>query len=512
MPIDPLPGEILTKTRDEVIADYKRYYALRRPNADVNDALVDTDARGIATILQPIYSNAKRIGNNVALSTKTGKALDDELELEGIFRLGEAGASGAVTITASAGGTTIFSGDELTNPATGLRYEAVNTKTHSNGAQVLVRAIDTGPSTNVEAGVVLQWTSPRPGCGPNATVVEQADGSGLSGGREEESDEGYLRRAVQIRAEVAATEFQSLALSCPTVPVEQAFVYPAIRGPGTVGIAFTLRPQQSGGNRIPNAAQITEVESWITGQAQADDHIFMLTVVAENADLALKVDWTADAPGWVDASTWPKYYAEGAFVGTPNAVVVDSATSPTSFVLETQNSYYTGVPDPVVGQTIGFYDSAKGVFRRKKILNVSGSGPWTITVDTSNDASDTSYTPVVGQRACPWSESLDDLVPPIATYFDRLGPGEQVASYPDDGLRQRRVPFSPKRYPHSLDNRILSGEKATDPQNNEPGLLDVSAVQNATVTEGGDAAATVGSLAVDVNLLQLRYLAAFPLS
>jgi hypothetical protein len=177
---------------------------------------------------------------------------------------------------------------------------------------------------------------------------------------------------------------------------------------------------------------------------------------------------------------------------------VTAATSPTSFTLGTSNGIYTGAQQPVVGQTIGFYDSPNFTFRHKRILNVAGTGPWVITCDTTNNASDASYAPVVGQRACPWSDSLDAPVAGVLAYFDTLGPGEQVSTFYDEGTRQRRQPQPPAFWPHRITTRGLI-DAITSPE-----------VEDVDVLEGDGVTPSVGTPGVLSRLLQLRWLSVFP--
>jgi hypothetical protein len=208
------------------------------------------------------------------------------------------------------------------------------------------------------------------------------------------------------------------------------------------------------------------------------------------------VTWDADAAGWADVVPWPPYYTPG--IGSLRAIIVNSAASPTSFVLKTENSVYTGVAQPTVGQTIAFYDSANGQYVRKRIGAIAGTGPWTITVDTSNGASDTSYKPIGGQRAMPWSESLPDTLPPLFEYFDGLGPGEQQSFFYDEGRRQKRQPPAPKEWPHTLTRKGLEA------------VIAIDAIEDGSVVEGDGVAPTVGTPGIVSKMLKLRYVSVFP--
>jgi len=195
MPLDDLPAELIIPQRDDIREQYLRDVRIRTPGAvTVEGTKEHNDASLFADQALPLYYNTKTIGDHVASRNKSGRALDDELALAGLTRLPAAGASGYVQITASAGGGTIFVGDEIKDSKSQLRFKCIATNLYVNGSLVPVIGIDTGPETNLDPNVKLQWTNPRPGIGPNATVVEQADGTGLSGGRSAETTMPIIRR------------------------------------------------------------------------------------------------------------------------------------------------------------------------------------------------------------------------------------------------------------------------------------------------------------------------------
>lgn len=516
MPIDQLPGEIVVPTRDEVIERWKRSHRTRVPEADTGPGTQpDVDARIAADALMPLFASAVIIGKNAVLEEARGSALDQWAQREGVGpRRGEVGASGYVVARTSAGGSTIREDDELIDESSGLRYRVVETRHYLDGEAIPVVGKDGGSASNIPAGTPLKWTSPRPGSGPVAVVLQQADGSGLTGGRPAEDDREFLERILQEKRTRAASgndaEYQLEAEKTPSVAVQKAFTYPCILGPGTTCVVFTLRPQRSGGSRVPNPVQVSLVEAHVSAKFPADDGAFFGMLEEEDADVVLAIDWTEEAPGWEDLVRWPPYFPPDPMSG-PGAVVVASASSPTVFQLKTQNNIYSGAPAPQAGQTIGFYDPGGFTFRRKRILSVAGSGPWTITVDTTNSVSDTSYTPEVGQRAMPWSDSLNSLLPGIHAYFDRLGPGEQVATFYDEGRRQRRQPRPHRSWPSALTARALTEAASTipNPDPTKPPLPN-EAVSEVRVLEGDGRVPSVGTPGVLSRILKLRFLSVFP--
>lgn len=491
--------EIEVKTRSKAKADYLRSYKIRQPDADVGPGTQpDIDASVIADQLVPVYAAAQATSRAILLKNTTGDALDERGEERGVFRNAAQGSGGFVIVDAASTGGTIFDGDELTDPDDGTRYRCAATALYADGDLCPVVGIDTGPSTDRDAGAILQWSSPRPGIGPTATVYEQSDGSGLTGGANREEDDEYRARIYEEERNPPASgndaEYAKVAGETPGIAIEKVFTYPAILGPGTIALVFTLRTDDAHSGRIPNATQIAEVEAYVVGRFPADDGAFFCTILAQSVNIALEVEWADGAPGWVDTVPWPPRYEAA---GSPGKIVIGSVTDATHFTLQTANADYTGVVQPVAGNTIAVYDQVARKFRRKKFLSVTGTGPWTIVCDTAENASDTSYTPVGSQPVCPWSDSLDQLVEPVHAYFKKLGPGEQVAVPFDAGLRQRRQPKPPREWPNVISNRLLDG------------VFDLEHVNDATLAEGLGTATTTGTPGVSSYLMTLGYLTAF---
>ncbi len=501
-----IPQPFPTPDRDDLVEKYKRDARFYSNNAQSTDegSQPHLDANVLADQLVPGYQQIRQSADNIVLGDATGAAAEKWATSRGLpGRIPATGARGYMIIKASAGGTHLFVDDEI--KIGNLRYLCTRDAVYQNGALVPVQGFDTGPSTNQPAGTVGRWTAPRPGCGEEATVWEDAEGEGLRGGRSEETDLEIQDRVADINANPPGSgndaHLQKLVKDAGValgISVQQCFTYPGILGPGTTGIAFTVLPDKSGGSRIPSPTQIAAIEAWVKQQMPGNDGLFFATVTGSTIDLTLQVQWRQGAISWADVNPWPELYTGS------GAIVVQSVTSPTEFVLG-RTGGYVGVRQPVVGQTIAFYDPVSQTFKRKRILNylVFGLGPWTITCDTTNETSDTTYTPVVGQRACPWSESLDLVVPPLLAEFDLFGPGEQVASFFDAGTRQRRQPPPQQSWPSRLGSRVINGVQ-DQPSVNDAQLIDPAPGSLPLATPVGAA----GTLSY---LRELRWIAAFPL-
>jgi hypothetical protein len=442
-------ADITTLERDEIARRWRRDYQFRIPGADVGEGTEQhVLSLVVADQLSILMSNSEIAGRGPLVRGMTGQKLIDYAKEKGPdpVPLPATGSSGYVAITTATGGATIYEGDEATDDA-GLRFQCLQTDTYTTSTPVPLRAIDTGVDTNLPVGTKLTWSNPRPGCAAACVVADDGEGEGLTGGHPEETEVEIQDRILEREANPPAAgnvaAYIAAAQKTPGVPVEKAFCYPAILGPGTMGIAFTVR-SETDESRIATSIQEGLVEANLKGQFPEDDGIFACALVGSTVDVAIELEWRSGVEGFVDASPWPPAIA-GDFVvvsGTPTATAFRATTA-------------TSTTTPQVGQTVGLYDASSRKFRAKRIASVSvvlANKTWDLTVDTTAGASDTSFVPAVGAMLSPWAGALDSIVEPVRDYFRSLGPGEQVATFYDAGDRQRRIPRSPEAWPSTLTN------------------------------------------------------------
>lgn len=496
MAADETTGQLPFPTRDEIVRRYKRSYKLRNPDADVGTGTQpDIDARTLADQLMVVLAEAQGVSDATNMLFARGAALNRWGQILGVDRPPASGSQGFVEISASTGGTTLFAGDELLHEDTQVTFTVRTQQLYQDGAEVAIESVDVGPGSNLPAGTVLKFVNPRPGCGPTCTVLAQSDGSGLTGGREEADDEEYLNVLIDARANPPAAgndaQYQAEVLKTPGLAVQKAFSYPAVFGPGTTAVAFTMLPATVGGSRIPNSAQLAAVEAHLKAVMPADDGIFVMVVNTHAVVVAYRVAWRSTASGWQDAAPWPSWISG-------DRVRVLATTSPTVFTVGTTA---TNTTTPQVGQTIGVYDKTAKTFRRKRILQVStviANRQWAITCDATFDASDASYQPTVGQLVSPWSDSLDTIIGPTLLYFARIGPGEIFSTFLDVGSRQKRQPETPEEWPAEINNTLVTPVQQSD------------AVKEAVLlTPTTPYKAPVGVPGVQVELIDLSDLAAY---
>lgn len=490
--------EVTVKTRDQVIQDYERDY-LNRSSGTLTGpgTAVRRDAVLLADALMPLYANVVKAGRAIALDERTEAELRQLAADKSVTLSGAVGSTGTVTIRAATTGTTIFAGDEAIEPNSKLVFYCTTTAAYDDQGSVPMAARSTGPATNLDADTVLQWRTPRPGCATNCTVDEQTDGSGFTGGAEADGREQIIAKIRDANANPPASgnaaDYQKWIKATPNIQIEEAFIYPCALGPGGLHWTFTVAPNRYG-SRAATATQIALVRAYVSSVAPKHDLGVGIATDTEDLVVCIGVDWENAEEQWHDETPWPAYYEETPASGS-GAVVIDTGSTASSLVVKTANADYSTCGDPVAGQVFGLYDLANRAFRRFTALSVSGTGPWTITVDQSYDASYIGYTPVAGQRMMPWSEGLALFVAPVHAAFDGIGPGERVATTYLDGRRAKRYPAPPKYWP----DRITKSLETT--------MESMGSVTSLDILEGLGVVATPSATP---NILTLSDLAAYP--
>ncbi len=476
MAVDKLSGKFAIRTRDEDRAAFLRDYLTWSPDADVSPG---TDPYLMATLVadsnQPLYADASIIADATSIRGMTGTLLAKEGEDLGRPQRGATGASGFVVIEAATGGGTINAGTQLRDVARGLTFEVVSTDVYLPGETCAIESVTTGPVGNLAAGSVLQWVSPPPGIGSKCTVFENADGTGLSGGHNAETDQEYAEALLDLFRNPPESGNEAAYIHAvhgiAGLAVLRAFAYPAVLGAGTMMVAFLMRPITPGASRLPNGAHIAQVEAELKAQFPGDDGIMVATVADDEVVPCFKVKFAPEQDGFVDAAPWPAYAASKVAVNTTTTIAA------LSFTVENVATA------PIVGQTIAIFDPDSGTYKRKRISAVSSLGGGEYTLTFSTEGSDPDFVATDGALVSPWAEGLDDLALAILSDIDRHGPGEVYATLPDPGRRQRRSP-EPRNtsWPSTISSRL---EDALDGLVEEAQLVEPSSALATTIGTPG---------------------------
>lgn len=448
-------AELVLYTTDEVRDTFLRDFKLRLPSASTARGTAPyVDAVTVSGIAPALYKNASIAADRQLIAKTFGIELETLAADRKRPKLQGSGSVGTVSIVTSLTGATIPIGTIGKHNDTGESFQTTSaTAVYFSTDTINIKSVGLGRQTNVSGKII--WQSPPAGLAPEATVI----GTTI-GGADIESDTDLQLRLQQLLSDPPAdgntgSYLDLIRSSEHGVPVDQAFVIPAIVGPGSIGATFTVRGTRLG--RIPTAGHLSAVETYLKSNVPDDDCIFMLAITQEGGSIGARpvigIRFASGAEGFVDPDVFPKY-------DTPSGTLawtVSNLSTPTAvnFTIRNTTNNYTnsGIRN---GQTIAFWDPVNSKFVNKRILSFTGSGPFTITVDTSLNASDTIYIPTFGQYVSPWSDKLTDLSKEIVSYYNKLSPGEDVLVFPDPGNRQRRYPPDTVDYPYTITTQMIS--------------------------------------------------------
>lgn len=456
-------------------------------------------ASAVAEALTLMSANAQSIARTIPLSEQSETDLEAKYGTT-VPRLQETYSSGSIIVECTSAGTTIQVGDTLVDADTKQSFitTIATATTYANLEWCPVRSVDPGPETNVAAGKTLTWSTIRSGCYASAEVAEAPDGSGLSGGRGIESVEEWRARISDHLANPAGhgneqdvitlvedATGRTLSTGESTtghgMPVQKGFAYPTIMGPGTCGFAFLIKQDDWWKSRTPSSTQITTVFAYVKA-ALPKDSVLPVTVQDEALSIDMTVTLDPRATQWADFSPWPSSATRGA---GRKVVSASPGPSATTFRIVTDDADYTGETSPSAGQSIGFFDSTTGTFRKKKIAIVSGSGPWDIAVAYDDPDTDLTYVPIAGCAVCPWTAALPAIAEAIGSHVAKCGVGQCVADDPGDGTRMMRIPLdSLNSWPTTITQRVAYD--VVDTVSAVSGASFVSALPSSLTVEGVD--------------------------
>ncbi len=398
-----------------------------------------------------------------------GVALENLAGVFGVVRRGASKAAGFVIVGVTNGPIVIPSGFLWSSPA-GETYEAVNALLVNNGDAIEVISVNSGSGQNVAAGSVGNWNSASIGqLSQDATV----DVGGIDGGASADDDEDLRRRLIQRLSfpQVGGNVAQVIQFAeDSTAAVEKAFVFAAVRGPGSYDVAVT----SEGGDRTLSAANLALVTANLIANMPGQQSLSVTSVLTEpvnvviDLDLALPVNAGGPGGGYRDATPWPS----------------DNETSPNVFaeILSSSGNTITvnstSADPPTAGNRFAIWDPDKdngvnvpvGGFEEYTILLVTGvSGAYVVTVDTNQSASLAFVVP--GMFCSVGAERMVDYGEVLRRTIAVVGPGEKSVN-PDIVPRGRRQPVDGISFPKRLTSLQLC--TLTDPDEGFTEVQDIT--------------------------------------
>lgn len=218
-----------------------------------------------------------------------------------------------------------------------------------------VIALEKGTSSNALAGVSLTFESAPPGLNPKVTVVS------ISGGDNQWSVRRWGQEIVKrMNAKPAAGNWAHIAALADTVAgVEQAFVYGALRGTGTLDVVITT--SATTGTRVASADLLSRVLGAFISGAQEDGGDFIAPLsgdliantrlhAATEQGSKVKIGYKATTQN--PFASWPPSGSGYLDVDNENTFYkVTSQTSASSFTIGTPAA--GTIVQPAVGNEIG---------------------------------------------------------------------------------------------------------------------------------------------------------------
>ena len=398
-------------------------------------------AETIAAQMLPAFANGKLGLRAVSPLDAEGDDLIKLAGVSGIVQRAAAQAAGSITVAVVSGSVTIPAGYQCTAPD-GTIYETLTADTVADGDTVDVIATVGGLSTNKAAGVVVRWASASIGAlRQNATVAV----GGLVGGTDEDSVETVRQRLLdRLASPSGGGNWSAIKLLAEnaSASVDRAFIYPAIQGPASYGVAIT----KGDGDRTLAQGTVNLVSSAIVGGMPGHANLNVTSVTAEPLDvvigltLPLPVFAGGVGGGFRDGTPWPN--------ASSGSVKITSFNSGTGEI--TTNA--TALHGLAVGNHIGVWDG--DTMHEYTVATAAVSGGFVkITVVGGFAAS------YAGAYISAGAENLTGYASAALTAFEALGPGEKT-----DSLhllpRALRKPAPATVAPYELGSRLLNDIQA----------------------------------------------------
>lgn len=377
-------------------------------------------ATAMANALLPLYASLQIAGENTSELTATGDALDDIREAIGLPEVEASGASGKLIVTVlGSSPVTILDGSQLTLP-NGLLASVIGTSSVSNNDTINVVVNSVGEVTNTAAGAECRFLNPP----NNVATVAVVDIDGLTGGIDTENDDAKRQRILLRRRDLPAggniAYLRDTALSS-TAAVQNAYVYPALGGPGTVKVVVTKAFNSLYDDYSRELTDLTKVEVALLDALPVGIKLVVQSAVNESTSVGIMLDLPTPATGEVGfkntaANIWPKL--ESTDNGRVSIVDVTSTTE-----IEVNADTATA---PTIGVSeIMWFCSSKKKFVTAKVTDYSGSaGAWTLTLDTPLIYEGVEV--VVGEFVSPAITLANDYVSTLLESFNTLAPGENT--------------------------------------------------------------------------------------
>lgn len=245
-----------------------------------------------------LYNLMNTLTNSKLIDTASGSDLDRVANDFGLQRRGATSSAGFVQLTASVP-QTLIAGSTLTGP-NALQYQVTNTGVYSPNANVPINSVDTGTSTNLAIGNIMNWTTPQPNMSSTCLVSVA-----VTGGADAEDDSTLRNRLyLTLQSPPQMGNDQQVVTIAGSVDgiIQQAFVYSNFNGAGTQLVALTgYQTTSYVGRDVPHLSLdgyvkpygINELQPGLLAQAGGYGPYNQYTLAAKNPGQNLSTDTSA---------------------------------------------------------------------------------------------------------------------------------------------------------------------------------------------------------------------------
>lgn len=404
-------------------------------------------AQALGDQLEIAMANAQVKADAMMPDTATGDDLDRVLAVYGLTRRAAGGSVGNVTLSSTAA-STIVAGTQLIDGA-GLRFAVTTSGSYANGATVPVAAVDTGKATNHAAGDTLRWVTIPPFSASSALVAT----GGLTGAVDAEDDETARERLyARLRTPPGAGNWEHVAeiVEASSTLVQKAFVYPAVNGPGNVGVAVVGYATTASKSRVISSTIVTNViKPYLDGLYPEHVDTIVTSVVDVNFDAGIALSLPAATTampagpggGWSNGTTWPRPNTTNSY----GYCDVTAVTSSTVFRVRSENAPTAGVTQ------IAWLSPTDWTVRTATVTGVSAISTYVfeITIDKP-------FTGIaVGCFVSPNAVNISAYFTALLDHFAAMGPGEKIASTSAAFVRGFRHPTPAVSWPMQVNSTML---------------------------------------------------------
>ncbi len=428
------------KIRDDFLGTYRAELIRRginNPNVSFGTEIY-VKATALAQQVAVAMQNTQQEGDALMPDTALGA---DMIRFAGFFGMKLRAAAGSVgqvifhtNILASI--PVLVSADTQLQDDAGLIYKVSATGFFKEGDKIEIQAVDTGISTNLKINSTLKWVLQPPFA---TAIVETA--FAFTGGTDNENIEGLRGRVLERLANPPGGGNWSQVVGITedsTAAIQKAFVYPAINGPATAGVAIASAPTDvykgrdfNGDVSILNNFAIPAV----LGNFPEFAEFIITNCVNQPIDISLglslpqskKASIPGNGTGWVDANIFPIPIISGTSYVTGFCDVTSVATS-TLFNLNVDAT----IADALVASSsivnICWISKNDWILRTAQATVSGAFSPYTVALTVNSDpfVDTLSQTIQIGDYVFPASLNVLAYYNAILAEFAGFGPGQKL--------------------------------------------------------------------------------------